>query len=152
MGNILRHFQSMRRGQKGLTLIELVVVVAILGILAAIIVPNVASWIGEGKDEAARTELYDVQLAMTAVMAKANLAQVDEKVEGAKVANLTGWPLVGGNAPEADLDNDPDTADQAFGMEYYLINPMSETYEYAWDVRGKVSQYEDDVLINPIIP
>ncbi|MFC1956432.1 type IV pilin protein [Chloroflexota bacterium] len=143
MGNIGRHFQGMHHGQKGLTLIELVVVVAILGILAAIIVPNVASWIGEGKDEAARTELYDVQLAMTAVMAKANIATVTE-LGAPGTDDLRGYPtgvqadLVGDGPPLDDLD-----------MAYYLIDPTSDTYTYAWDARGKISQYEDGTMINP---
>ena len=145
MQHLMRRFNRIHRGEKGLTLIELIVVVAILGILAAIIVPNVASWIGEGKDEAARTELYDVQLAMTAVMAKANIATVTP-LAGPGTNNLTGLP----SGVLADLAGDG-TADESLGMDYYLIDPSSDTYTYAWDARGKISQYEGGVLVN-IIP
>ena len=151
MQNLLRRFKTIHCGEKGLTLIELVVVVAILGILAAIIVPNVASWIGEGKEEAARTELYDVQLAMTAVMAKAKVAQVNPYTTSPGVNDLTGWPdAFGGGDIEADLDDDPLTPDVYIAMEYYLIDPVSEDYFYQWDPRGKISQYDEDSnLMNP---
>ena len=45
------------------------VVVAILGVLAAVIVPNVAKFIGEGTVESANTEAHNVQTAVTAYMA-----------------------------------------------------------------------------------
>ncbi len=41
-----------KRGQKGFTLIEIMIVLAVLAILAAVIVPNVAGYLGRSKERA----------------------------------------------------------------------------------------------------
>jgi type IV pilus assembly protein PilA len=64
-----RIIKQFKCGQKGFTLIELLVVVAILGVLAAVAIPNVAKFIGSGKSESAKTELANIETAVTAYMA-----------------------------------------------------------------------------------
>ncbi|MBN1375139.1 MAG: type II secretion system protein [Dehalococcoidia bacterium] len=54
--------------EKGFTLIELLVVISILGVLAAVVVLNVTKYIGSGQNEAAATELTNVQTAVAAYM------------------------------------------------------------------------------------
>ena len=73
MGKLLKKFQH---GEKGFTLIELLVVVAILGILAAVIIPNVMSMMGEGTVQAANTEAHNVEIGVLAAMVDASVYEI----------------------------------------------------------------------------
>ncbi|MFO7996988.1 MAG: prepilin-type N-terminal cleavage/methylation domain-containing protein [Dehalococcoidia bacterium] len=60
-----------RHGEKGLTLIELLIVVAILGVVAAVVVPNVGAFRTTGKLAAANDEAEYVKTAALAYYADA---------------------------------------------------------------------------------
>jgi type IV pilus assembly protein PilA len=64
-----KFLNSFRAGESGFTLIELLIVIAILGILAAVIIPNVSKFIGTSHVAAANSELAQVQTAAQAAAA-----------------------------------------------------------------------------------
>jgi type IV pilus assembly protein PilA len=66
---LMKFSGQFRHGKNGFTMIEILIVVAILGVLAAVAIPNVAKFIGTGKTEAANTELTNMQSAVIAYMA-----------------------------------------------------------------------------------
>ncbi len=53
----------MRIGRQGFTLIELMIVVVILGILAAVAIPNFVSMMGRAKEASVKTNMHVMQIA-----------------------------------------------------------------------------------------
>ncbi len=80
-----------KRGERGFTLIELLIVVAILGVLAAVVIPNVGRFIGRGETEAAATELSNIQSAVEAMMTDNSLETLANPVIVA-TANMSAFP------------------------------------------------------------
>ena len=72
-----RFTKRFHHGEKGFTLIELLVVIAILGVIAAVVVPNVGSFIGQGKAEAYKAELHNVQTATMAMLVDSTAGVLD---------------------------------------------------------------------------
>ena len=113
--------------QKGFTLIELLVVVGIMAALAAIIVPNVARFVGAGQDEGAAAEADAVQAGLDAAIADNGLTAV---VAGVKVTNFA-------------IDIDPGTAVVNLYPTYLRIatakyGSVTGTPGYDWDTTGEV--------------
>lgn len=77
---------KMRRGEKGFTLIELMIVVAIIGILAAIAIPQFASYRRRAQDSAAKSALKNLSTAQENYYAENN-------IYAAGRVNLTGWTV-----------------------------------------------------------
>ena len=92
-----------KRGEKGFTLIELLIVVAILGVLAAIVIPNVGRFIGRGESEAAATELENIQSAVLAMMVDNGLSTLPNPV-GAATSSMAAFPDSTTNATAKGTD------------------------------------------------
>jgi len=93
-GTKMRKYFKKLGKQKGFTLVELLIVVAILGVLAAVVVPNVIGLAGKGQEEAAKTELSNIQTAMDIMMATNHLTSVTATAATSDMSAFpTGNPL-----------------------------------------------------------
>ena len=81
-----------KRGEKGFTLIELLIVVAILGVLAAVVIPNVGRFIGRGETEAGKTELTNIQSAVVAMMVDNQLSTLPNPEDTTARSDMTLFP------------------------------------------------------------
>ena len=81
-----------KRGEKGFTLIELLIVIAILGVLAAVVIPNVGRFIGRGETEAKNTELANVQAAVLACMVDNGLSTLPTSVNASSTNDMHIFP------------------------------------------------------------
>ena len=85
MKKVIKCFHA---GEKGFTLIELLVVVAILGVLAAVAVPNVGKFIGQGNTQAYETELHNIQTATIAMLVDSTAGVLDAAASGVSDLDL----------------------------------------------------------------
>ena len=87
---IMRRSICSHHGEKGLTLIEILIALAILGILAAIIVANTAVFSSTGRIAAANTEVANVETAAMAYYANNKIWPSDTNTDLANSGYLNG--------------------------------------------------------------
>ena len=137
---ILRAIRKFHKGQGGFTLIEVLVVMTILGILAAIVSISLLGVTASARTKAAAAELVTVQSAMDAMLAD---QQVPASVNGVgPIATACGSGATKDMAafpPRASAYITPDTGNVSFLATHYL-RQANTSYSYACDSDGKVTQ------------
>jgi general secretion pathway protein G len=109
---------SKPRRQRGFTLIELMVVLAILGVLAALIVPNVLGRADDARITAARTDVGNLMQALKLYKLDNQRFPSTEQGLNALILKPTTEPVPGNWKPYLDkLPKDP------WGRPYQFLNP-----------------------------
>ena len=106
------------RGERGFTLVEMLVIVSIIVALAGVVVPSVAGFSGRGEVGAMAEEIESVQSAMDIMM-------VDRKVESVNTS-----PASSQNSWKT-FPNGPGTA----SLDTYL-KAQDTAFYYCWDSSG----------------
>jgi general secretion pathway protein G len=83
-----------RRGEDGFTLLELLVVLAIMGLLAAIVAPQVLKYLGSSRTQTAEAQVHNINSALELYKLDVGRFPTDEEGLQALVAapsGATGW-------------------------------------------------------------
>jgi prepilin-type N-terminal cleavage/methylation domain-containing protein len=94
--------RRMHREERGFTLVELLIVVTILGILAAVVTTSLIGLTATAKTNACLEELRTVQTAMDAMMAKNNIVAVTAAAAPGSTL-FTALPVGAGTQPLSPL-------------------------------------------------
>lgn len=142
---IFKALRRIHKNQQGFTLIEVLVVMAILGILAAIVSISMLGITAAARDKAKLAELQNVQAAMDAMLSDQQVpASAIAAACGGGATNLmTAFPSGGAawNASAGPAQDGHDTGQVRVLATHYLRDATTRSGTYTCDTDGKVTQH-----------
>ena len=111
--------------ESGFTLIEILVVLALLGALAGIVIANVSGFMGSGKEDAMRAERDNIQTAVLALMIANTTPELIAEYD--EIQDEDDMYLVRAKIPNDGLPSDDSLHDFIIGGEY----PLMQAYDIA---------------------
>lgn len=119
----LRRCRTLRRtGTEGFTLIEMLVVLGIMGMVMALVAPQVIQYLGRAKTDTARAEIHNLELALD--LFRLDVGRYPTQQEGLRalvqsVAGAPGWK--GPYLKTRSVPNDP------WGRPYVYRGPGAQS-------------------------
>lgn len=131
---ILKALRRLHKDQRGFTLIEVLVVMTILGILAAIVSISMLGITASARQKASVAEHQNVQAAMDAMLSDQQVPRsaIAAACGGGATANMTSFPP--GGAPYVA----PDSGNAVVLATHYL-REAATSRPYSCDGDGKIS-------------
>jgi len=137
------------RRQKGFTLIELLIVVAIIGIIAAIAIPNLLNAINRGRQRRSMADIRSIATALEAYSVDFNYYPKVSLTDVA-VSNLVTYlePTYIKKLPTNDgWNRDILVINDANGTSYTLYSRGRNGTKETWGTGGAKTSFDDDIVM-----
>jgi prepilin-type N-terminal cleavage/methylation domain-containing protein len=108
-GIIKRKLSNQVRNQEGFTLVEMLVVIGIIVALAAVVVPLVIQFSGDGAEAAENAEWDAVQTSIDTLMADNELTAVSASTASTRISDTLDWDAGTGTQTMANYTRDANT-------------------------------------------